>query len=75
MHARPLFKDVELPPLVLNDKIIIRRGAVDEIPVSEGRIPAYVGVDVGSISTNVAVLYFDKNSGDRNWKLLAKKYT
>ena len=74
MEGLSPFQDVELPPLTLNDKIIIRRCAVDETPVSEGRIPVYIGVDVGSVSTNVAVLYFDKNADDRNWKLLAKKY-
>jgi len=74
MQGLPPFQDVKLPPLALNDKITIRRGIVDETPVSDERIPVYVGVDVGSISTNVAVLHFDKNADDRNWKLLAKKY-
>jgi predicted CoA-substrate-specific enzyme activase len=74
MQKLPLFQDVDLPPLASNDKVTIRRGAIDEIPVSDERTPVYVGVDVGSISTNVAVLHFDKNACDRDWKLLAKKY-
>lgn len=68
------FKDVELPPLALNDKIIIRRKSLDEIPVSDEKISVYVGVDVGSVSTGVAVLYFKKNAYERDWKLLEKKY-
>ncbi len=74
MHKFSTFEDVELPPLELNDKIIIRRGSIDEIPASEEKIPVYVGVDVGSVSTNVAVLYFDRDAHDRDWKLLEKKY-
>lgn len=74
MNKFSTFKDVKLPPLKLNDKIIIRRRSVDGIPVSDEKIPVYIGVDVGSVSTSVAVLYFDKNAYDRNWKLLAKKY-
>ncbi|MDH4217887.1 MAG: acyl-CoA dehydratase activase-related protein [Nitrospirota bacterium] len=68
------FKDVELPPLELKDRITIRRGSIDEIPVCGGKISAYIGVDIGSVSTGVAVLYFDKEAHDRDWKLLAKKY-
>jgi len=67
-------KDVELPPLQLNNKIIIRRKSADEIPIFDEKISVYVGVDVGSVSTSVAVLYFDRNAYDREWKLLSKKY-
>jgi len=74
MDELAISKDVELPPLELNDKIIIRRKSIDEIPVSDEKIPVYVGVDVGSVSTGVSVLYFDKNAHERDWKLLTKKY-
>jgi activator of 2-hydroxyglutaryl-CoA dehydratase/predicted nucleotide-binding protein (sugar kinase/HSP70/actin superfamily) len=74
MHELSTFLDVELPPLKLNNKIVIRRGSVDEIPISDEKIPVYIGVDVGSVSVGMAVVYFDKNSHDREWKLLAKKY-
>jgi len=74
MHELPTFKDVELPPLELNGKIIIRRRNIDEIPLSDEKSLVYIGVDVGSVSTSVAVLYFDKDAQDRGWKLLAKKY-
>jgi len=68
------FNDVELPPLKLNDRIIIRKGSIDEIPDSSEKIATYIGVDVGSVSTGVAVLYFDKETQERDWKLVAKKY-
>ncbi len=68
------FKDVELPPLELKDRVIIRRGSIDDISVSSEKIAAYIGVDVGSVSVGVAVLYFDKEAHDRDWKLIAKKY-
>ncbi|MFB0564113.1 MAG: BadF/BadG/BcrA/BcrD ATPase family protein [Candidatus Aminicenantaceae bacterium] len=67
-------KDVELPPLKLNHRISIRRRPVDGIPFSGEKIPVYLGVDVGSVSTSVAILYFGKNAHEREWKLLAKKY-
>jgi activator of 2-hydroxyglutaryl-CoA dehydratase/predicted nucleotide-binding protein (sugar kinase/HSP70/actin superfamily) len=74
IHQLSLFKDTELPPLVLNDKITIRKGNIDELPLFEEKIPIYVGMDIGSVSTGVAVLYFNRNADDKNWKLLAKKY-
>ncbi|MFP4083204.1 MAG: BadF/BadG/BcrA/BcrD ATPase family protein [Candidatus Aminicenantes bacterium] len=69
-----LFQDIELPPLALNHKIVIRRRNTDEIPASDEKIPVYIGIDVGSVSTNAAVLYFDTNALDKDWKLLGKKY-
>lgn len=74
MHGLLHSKDVELPPLALNDRITIRRRMIDEIPLAGKNIPVYIGVDVGSVSTNVAVLYFDENADDREWRLLAKEY-
>lgn len=66
--------DIRLPPLLTNEKIMIRKGRVDELPFSSDKIPVYVGVDVGSVSTGVAVLYFPKDAHERNWNLLGKKY-
>ena len=74
MHKFSTFIDTELPSLKLNEKIIIRRGSIDEIPFSEEKTPVYLGVDVGSVSTNVVVLNFAKDAHDRDWKLFAKKY-
>ncbi|MGD2246199.1 MAG: BadF/BadG/BcrA/BcrD ATPase family protein, partial [Candidatus Aminicenantes bacterium] len=64
MSELTTFKDVKLPPLELNDKITIRRRAVDGIPSSEKKIPVYVGIDVGSVSTGGAVLYFADMADD-----------
>jgi predicted CoA-substrate-specific enzyme activase len=64
-QARPIIRT--LPPLKLDES---RFGAVDGQvfrPPAGRRIPAYLGVDVGSISTNVVVL-------DENRRLLAKRY-
>lgn len=68
------FKDVELPSLKLAEKIIIRRGNAEEVPVSLEKIPVYIGVDVGSVSTGVAVLCFPRGAQEKDWKLLEKKY-
>lgn len=69
------FSDVVLPPLRLNDRITIMRRTVDAVPASDGKIPVYIGVDVGSVSTNAAVLHYGPNAGsDRDWELLAKRY-
>jgi len=63
-----------LPPIKLNDHIIIRKGNREKIPSSKGRIPVFIGVDVGSVSTCLAVLYFPECGSIQDWKLLDKKY-
>lgn len=69
------FTDTVLPPLRLNDKITIKRGNVDQVLVSDEKLPVYIGVDVGSVSTNVAVLYYGQDAkDDKDWKMLAKRY-
>lgn len=74
IHELSTFHDIRLPPLLLNEKIMIRKGRVDELPFSSDKIPVHVGVDVGSVSTGVAVLYFPEDAHERDWKLLGKKY-
>lgn len=66
--------DNHLPPLKLNDKIIIRKGAIDKAPSSKEKIPVFIGIDVGSVSTCLAVLYYPPQSLLQDWKLIAKKY-
>ncbi|MBN1273212.1 MAG: hypothetical protein JXB26_13175 [Candidatus Aminicenantes bacterium] len=68
------FQDKSLPPLQFNDHIIIRKGRLDRIPAEKGKVPVYLGVDVGSVSTCLAVLYYPEKSGDHEWKMVAKKY-
>jgi predicted CoA-substrate-specific enzyme activase len=57
--------DKALPPLRLAQSLI-QEGAVTPPPPG-ARVPAYLGVDVGSISTNVVVI-----DGERN--VLSKRY-
>jgi predicted CoA-substrate-specific enzyme activase len=65
--SRPGPADVSLEPLVLSDhhkKVPVWNPYRDG---GEEKIPAYLGIDVGSISTNVVVM-------DENKKVLSKRY-
>ncbi|MBP1720019.1 MAG: hypothetical protein H6Q43_3457, partial [Deltaproteobacteria bacterium] len=57
-----------LEPLILSDHHlkVMEWKPLNQAP-SDGRIPAYLGIDVGSISTNVVVM-------DENKKVLSKRY-
>jgi len=57
-----------LPPLKLDRSVIHAVDAIPPAPPADGsRIPAYLGVDVGSISTNVVVM-------DTAGTVLSKRY-
>jgi predicted CoA-substrate-specific enzyme activase len=62
-----------LKPLTLNEKITIRRGELDRLPETD-KVDVYLGVDIGSVSTNIAVLQYEPGAKDNEWKLLAKRY-
>ncbi|MFW6137155.1 MAG: BadF/BadG/BcrA/BcrD ATPase family protein, partial [Candidatus Aminicenantaceae bacterium] len=73
-HQIYVHNDKSLPPLKLNDKIVLRKGIVDKIPSSPEKMPVFIGIDVGSVSTCLAVLYYPPRSPLQNWKLAVKKY-
>lgn len=73
-HRLFIHHDRRLPPLKLNEKIILRKGTMDDIPASPEKIPVFMGIDVGSVSTCMAVLHYPPRSPLHNWKLAAKKY-
>jgi len=56
-------------PLMSKEDDFFNRHRLEEAPIHkiEGRTPAYLGIDVGSISTNLAVT-------DEEGRLLAKRY-
>ena len=56
-----------LQPLKLEKSVIMPAPVLTPQPGAETRIPAYLGVDIGSISTNVVVM-----DGERN--VLSKRY-
>jgi len=56
-----------LPPLQLRQSVIMEGEVHRPTPPPGERIPAYLGIDVGSISTNLVVL-------DREKRVLAKRY-
>ena len=66
--SRALAPDVALEPLSLSEQHQkeVPWAPLEEKP-GEKKIPAYLGIDVGSISTNVVVL-------DENKKVLSKRY-
>jgi len=56
-------------PLVMDDVVLLRdRVEPFEMPYGTGRIDAYLGVDVGSVSTNVVVI-------DRDGRVVEEIYT
>jgi predicted CoA-substrate-specific enzyme activase len=56
----------KLPPLRLDKSVIMPAPLREDLPAGQ-RTPAYLGVDVGSISTNVVVI-------DEEGQVLAKEY-
>jgi len=60
-------KRPEEKPLVLEKSILPVDNSCDKPEQTSGKIPAYLGVDVGSISTNVVVI-------DANKRVLSKRY-
>jgi predicted CoA-substrate-specific enzyme activase len=68
--ARREYKFVTLPPLAGGDYPI----QVDSVPIKEeGLIEAYIGVDIGSISTNVVVIDKDNNVLARRYLMTASR--
>ncbi len=57
----------KLPPLKLERSVIMEGKVTPPDPEPGKKIPAYLGVDVGSISTNLVVM-------DENRNILAKRY-
>lgn len=66
--SRPVVPDVALEPLFLSERHRQQSTwqPLREVPGNQ-KIPAYLGIDVGSISTNVVVL-------DENKRVLSKRY-
>lgn len=58
-----------LKPLRLTDDIDILKGDITPITQDE-RLDVFLGIDVGSVSTNIAVLNFTQDG----WRLLTKRY-
>jgi predicted CoA-substrate-specific enzyme activase len=68
VHIQPQFRNVS-SPLSMNKVILLRDDARPEtLEKSDKKIDAFMGVDVGSVSTNLAVI-------DLNGKMLKEIYT